>query len=102
MCTALPLAAQSSEMEDHTCRNSTFPFVDTEIVRKQLYLLSIHEDHSTRWDSFQSTKGAADVTAGPLLTIYNKSWEVSAVGKLANVSSVYKPFLPSCLVLRTA
>ncbi|KAK4830472.1 hypothetical protein QYF61_011196 [Mycteria americana] len=36
-----PWAAQSSESEDHECGNSDFPFVDTEIVRDQLYQLNV-------------------------------------------------------------
>jgi len=31
-----PWAAQSSELEDHDCRNFDLPFVDTEIVKDPL------------------------------------------------------------------
>ena len=38
-----PWAAQSPASEDHECRNSDFPFVDTEIVRDHLYQLNVHK-----------------------------------------------------------
>ncbi|KAK4807079.1 hypothetical protein QYF61_018420 [Mycteria americana] len=38
-----PWAAWSPELEDHECGNSDFPFVDTEIVRDQLYQLNVHK-----------------------------------------------------------
>lgn len=38
-----PSASQSPELEDHKCGNSDFLFVDTTIVRDQLYQLNIHK-----------------------------------------------------------
>ena len=38
-----PWAAQSHRSEDHQCGNSNFPFVDTEVVRDQLYQLNVHK-----------------------------------------------------------
>ncbi|KAK4830724.1 hypothetical protein QYF61_013174 [Mycteria americana] len=85
--------AQSVESEVHKCGNNDFPFVDTEIVRDQLYQL--HVQNSMGPDGIRPTvlKELADVMAGPLLIIYQRSWEsgeVSTDWKLANVIPIYK------------
>ena len=83
-----PWAAQSPESENHECGNSDFPFVDTEIVRDQLYQLNVHKSiHPS------ILKELADVMAGLLSIIYQRSWEsgvVPADWKLANIIPVYK------------
>ncbi|KAK4827622.1 hypothetical protein QYF61_019832 [Mycteria americana] len=88
-----PWIAQSSELEDHDCGNSDFPFVDTEIVGDQLYQLNVHK--STRPDGINPRvlKEVADVTAGPHSIIYQRSWEsgeVPADWKLASVIPIYR------------
>lgn len=42
---------------NHECANTGFPFVDTEIVREQLYQLNLHNTDRARWDSSHSTEG---------------------------------------------
>ena len=54
-----PWAARSSELEDHACGNSDFPFVDRAIVRGQLDQLHVHKSMGPWWDSPQSTEGAS-------------------------------------------
>jgi len=88
-----PWAARSPESEEHTCGNSDFAFVDTEIVRDQLYQLNVCK--SVRLDGIhpRGLKELAGVVAGPLLIIYRRSWEsgkVLAGWKLASVIASYK------------
>ncbi|KAK4806195.1 hypothetical protein QYF61_001118 [Mycteria americana] len=88
-----PWAAQSPELEDHECGNSAFPFVDTEIVRDQLYQLNVHKSMGPDGIHPRVLKELADVMAGPLLIIYQRSWEsgeVPADWKLATVIPIYK------------
>ncbi|KAK4832275.1 hypothetical protein QYF61_021674 [Mycteria americana] len=71
-------AAWSSKLEDHDWGSSDFPFVDTEIVRDQLYWLNIHK--SMRPDGIHPR-------------VLKESWEsgeVPADWKLANVIPIYK------------
>ncbi|KAK4816177.1 LOW QUALITY PROTEIN: hypothetical protein QYF61_012467 [Mycteria americana] len=87
-----PWAAHSSELEDHDCGNSDFPFVDPEIVRDQLYQLNVHSMGRGGIHP-RVLKGLADVITGPLLIIYQRSWEsgeVPADWKLASVVPIYK------------
>ncbi|GAB0207914.1 mitochondrial enolase superfamily member 1 [Grus japonensis] len=80
-------------MEDHECGNSDFPFVDTEIVRDQLYQLNVHKSMGPDGIHPRVLKELADVTAGPLSIIYQSSQEfgeVPADWKLANVIPIYK------------
>ncbi|KAK4810895.1 hypothetical protein QYF61_013303 [Mycteria americana] len=88
-----PWAAWSPELEDHECRNSAFPFVDAEIVRDQLYQLNVHKSMGPDGIHPRVLKELADVMAGPLSIIYQRSWEpgeVPADWKLANVIPIYK------------
>ncbi|KAK4810867.1 hypothetical protein QYF61_008839 [Mycteria americana] len=85
-----PWDARSSELEDHECGNSDFPFVDTEIVRDQLY---VHKSMGPEGIHPRVLKELVDVMAGPLSIIYQRSWEsgeVPADWKLANVTPIYK------------
>ncbi|KFP47650.1 RNA-directed DNA polymerase from mobile element jockey, partial [Cathartes aura] len=73
--------------------NRNFPFVDTEIVRDQLYQLNVHKSTGPDGIHPRVLKELADVMAGPLSIIYQRSWEsgeVPADWKLANVIPVYK------------
>ncbi|KAK4810929.1 hypothetical protein QYF61_013337 [Mycteria americana] len=88
-----PWAARSPELEDHERGNSAFPFVDTEIVRDQLYQLNVHKSMGPDGIHPRVLKELADVMAGPLSIIYQRSWEpgeVPADWKLANVIPIYK------------
>ncbi|KAK4824398.1 hypothetical protein QYF61_014058 [Mycteria americana] len=88
-----PWAAQSPELENNECGNSDFPFVDTEIVRDQLYQLNVHKSMGPDGIHPRVLKELVDVMAGPLLIIYQRSWEsgeVPADWKLANVIPIYK------------
>ncbi|GAB0206220.1 mitochondrial enolase superfamily member 1 [Grus japonensis] len=88
-----PMLEQSPELEDHDYRNSAFPFVDTEIVRDKLYQLNVHKSMGPDGIHPRVLKELADVTAGPLSIIYQRSWEsgeVPADWKLANVIPIYK------------
>ncbi|KAK4810508.1 hypothetical protein QYF61_004288, partial [Mycteria americana] len=88
-----PWAARSSELKDHKCGNSDFPFVDTEIVRDQLYQLNVHKSMGPDGIHPRVLKELADVTAGPLSIIYQRSWESGEIPtdwKLANVIPIYK------------
>jgi len=40
--TNISWTAQSSKSEDHKCKSSDFPIVDTEIVSKQLNQMNVH------------------------------------------------------------
>ncbi|KFP52464.1 hypothetical protein N323_08608, partial [Cathartes aura] len=69
------------------------PFVDTEIVRDQLYQLNVHESMGPDGIHPRVLKELADVMAGAFLSIYQRSWqsgEVPADWKLANVIPIYK------------
>ena len=88
-----PWAAQSPELEDHECGNSDFPFVDTEIVRDQLYQPNVHKPMGPDGIPPRELKEPADVMAGPLSIIYQRSWEsgeVPADWKLASVIPISK------------
>ncbi|KAK4806855.1 hypothetical protein QYF61_012576 [Mycteria americana] len=88
-----PWAARPSESEDHDCGSSAFPFVDTEIVKDQLYQLYVHKSMGPDGIHPRVLKELADVTAGPLSIIYQRpgeSGEVPADWKLANVIPIYK------------
>ncbi|KAK4824798.1 hypothetical protein QYF61_019466 [Mycteria americana] len=88
-----PWAAQSPEAEDHECGNSDFPFVDTEIVRDQLYQLNVHKAMGPDGIHPRVLKELADVMAGPLSIIYQRSWEsgeVPADWNPANIIPIYK------------
>ncbi|KAK4824856.1 hypothetical protein QYF61_020229 [Mycteria americana] len=85
--------ALSPELEDHECGNSGFPFVETEIVRDQLYQLNIHKSMGPDGIHPRVLKELGDVMAGTLLIIYQRSWEsgeVPADWKLPNVIPIYK------------
>ncbi|KAK4827625.1 hypothetical protein QYF61_019835 [Mycteria americana] len=84
-----PWAVRSPESEDHECGNSDFPFVDTEIVRDQLYQLNVYKSMGPDGIHPRVLKELADVTAGPHSIIYQRSWE-SADWKLANIIPIYK------------
>jgi len=86
-----PWAARSPESEDHGCGNSDFPFVDTEILRYQLYQLNVHKSMGPDGTHRRVLKELTDVMAGPLLIICQKSWEsgeVPADWKLDNVTPI--------------
>ncbi|KAK4830610.1 hypothetical protein QYF61_012053 [Mycteria americana] len=83
-----PWAAWSSELEDHNCGNGDFPFVDTEIVSEQLYQLNVCKSMGPDGIQIRVLKELADVRAGPLSIIYQRSWESGEVPtdwKLANI-----------------
>ncbi|GAB0182073.1 mitochondrial enolase superfamily member 1 [Grus japonensis] len=88
-----PWAAWSLESEDHECRNSNFPFVDTEIVRDQLYQLNVHKSIGSDGIHHRVLKELVDVMAVSLSIIYQRSWEsgeVPADWKLTNIIQIYK------------
>ncbi|KAK4818300.1 LOW QUALITY PROTEIN: hypothetical protein QYF61_010762 [Mycteria americana] len=88
-----PWAARSPESQDHECGNSDFPFVDTGIVRDQLYQLNVHKSMGPDGIHPRVPKELADVMAGPLSVIYQRSWEpgaVPAICKLANIMAIYQ------------
>ncbi|GAB0203757.1 mitochondrial enolase superfamily member 1 [Grus japonensis] len=74
-----PMLEQSSESEDYECENSDFPFVDTEIVRDQLYQLNVHRYIGPDGIHPRVLKELVDVTAGLLLIIYQISLESGEV-----------------------
>ncbi|KAK4832485.1 hypothetical protein QYF61_023532 [Mycteria americana] len=91
--TALTVNDESPWGADHECGNSGFPFVDTEVVRDQLYQLSVHKSMGTDGIYPRVLKELADVMAGPLSIIDQRSWgsgEVHADWKLANLILIYK------------
>jgi len=88
-----PWAAQSTDLENHDCGNRDFLFTDTEIARDQLCQLSDHKSMGPDEIHPRVQKELADVRAGPLLIIYQRSWEsgeVPADWKLAKIISIYK------------
>ncbi|PKU28826.1 rna-directed dna polymerase from mobile element jockey-like [Limosa lapponica baueri] len=88
-----PWSSWSSESEDYNCGNICFPFVDIEIVRDHLYHLNVFKSMGPDGIHPRVLKELADVTAGTLSIIYQRSWksgEVPADWKLANVIPVYK------------
>ncbi len=68
-----PWAAWSPESEGHECGNSDFPFVDTEILRDQLYQLDVHKSMGPDGIHPRVLKELEDVMAGPLSIIYQRS-----------------------------
>ena len=54
-----PWAVRSSQLEDHGCGNSDFPFADTEIGRGQPYPSNVPKSTGPWWRSSQSTEGAS-------------------------------------------
>ncbi|KFP59057.1 hypothetical protein N323_05170, partial [Cathartes aura] len=69
------------------------PFVDTEIVRDQLYQLNVHKSMGPDGIHPGVLKKLANAMAGPLLIVSQRSWEsgeVPADWKLANVIPIYK------------
>ncbi|KAK4811155.1 hypothetical protein QYF61_019786 [Mycteria americana] len=68
-----PWAARSSELEDHNCGNSDFPFVDAEIVRDQLYHLNVQKPMGPDGIHPRVLKELVDVTAGVVSIIYQRS-----------------------------
>ncbi|GAB0207221.1 mitochondrial enolase superfamily member 1 [Grus japonensis] len=88
-----PWAAWSPESEDHEYGNSGFPFVDTEIVRDQLYQLNVHKPMEPDGIHPRVLKELVDVMAGPLSIIYQRSGEVTADWKLANAIPIYKKYV---------
>ena len=72
-------AAQSPESEGQECGNSDFPFVDTEIVRDQLYQLNVHKSMGPDGIHPRVLKELVDVVARPLSIIYQRSWESGEV-----------------------
>ena len=88
-----PWAAWASELEDHNCGNSDFPFVDTEIVRDRLYQLNVCKSAWPDGSHPRVPKELADVAAGLLSITYQRSWEsgeVPAARKLVSVFPVFK------------
>ncbi|GAB0208399.1 mitochondrial enolase superfamily member 1 [Grus japonensis] len=88
-----PWATRSPESGDHDCGNSDFPFVDTEVVRDQLYQLKVHESMGPDGIHPRVLKELADVMAGPLSTICQRSWdsgEVPTDWKLDAVIPIFK------------
>jgi len=75
--------------EDHACGNGDFLFVDTEVVRDQLYQLNARESVGPDGIHPGALKELVDVMAGPLSTVCQRSWEsgeVPADWKLASVT----------------
>ncbi|KFQ75093.1 hypothetical protein N337_12591, partial [Phoenicopterus ruber ruber] len=73
--------------------NNDFPFVDTEIVRDQLYQLNVHKSMGLDGIHPRVLKELADVIAGHFSIICQRSWETGEVPtdcKLANVIPIYK------------
>ncbi|KFV15868.1 RNA-directed DNA polymerase from mobile element jockey, partial [Tauraco erythrolophus] len=69
------------------------PFVDTELVRHQLYQLNVDKSMGPDEIHPRVLTELADVTAEPLSIIYQSSWEsedVPADWKQASVIPVYK------------
>ncbi|KFP59003.1 RNA-directed DNA polymerase from mobile element jockey, partial [Cathartes aura] len=69
------------------------PFVDTAIVGDQLYQLPVHKSLGPDGIPPRGLEELADVMAGPLSIIYQRSWEsgeVPAHWKLASVIPIYK------------
>ena len=58
-------------MEGRECGSSDFPFLDIEIVKDQVHHLDVHKSMGP--DGL--LRELVDVTAGPLLIIYQRSWE---------------------------
>ncbi|KAJ7424017.1 RNA-directed DNA polymerase from mobile element jockey-like protein [Pitangus sulphuratus] len=76
--------------DTNTC---DFPFVDSEIVREQLYQMNVHKSMGPDGMDPGVLKELAEVMTGPLLIIYLRSWEsgeVPADWKLAKVIPIYK------------
>ncbi|KAK4818823.1 hypothetical protein QYF61_019860 [Mycteria americana] len=86
-------AFNASFASDHECGNSDFPFVDTAIVKDQLYQLNVHKSMGPDGIHPRVPKELVDVMAGPLSITYQRSWEpgeVPAICKLANIMPIYQ------------
>jgi len=66
-------------LEDDECGNSDFLFVDTEIVREQLYQLNVHKSMGPDGINLTVLKELSGVKAEPLLTISQRCWESGEV-----------------------
>ncbi|KAK4808933.1 hypothetical protein QYF61_008213 [Mycteria americana] len=87
------LSTRSSESEEHDCRKSAFPFVDSETVRDQLHQLNVPKSMGPDGLHPRVLDELVDVMAGPLSIIYQRSWESGEVPpdwKLANVIPIIK------------
>ncbi|KAF4803665.1 hypothetical protein TURU_014230 [Turdus rufiventris] len=67
-------AEVASELEEHDCKNSDFPFADTEIVRNQLHQMYDHKYMGPDWINPKAVR----------------LWEVPLDRKLASVIPIYK------------
>ncbi|PKU39628.1 rna-directed dna polymerase from mobile element hypothetical protein [Limosa lapponica baueri] len=65
----------SPESEDPECGNSDFPFVDTELVRDQLYQMDVLKSMNPDGIHPRVLKELVDAMAGPPSIIYQRSWE---------------------------
>ncbi|PKU47401.1 rna-directed dna polymerase from mobile element hypothetical protein [Limosa lapponica baueri] len=74
------------------CGNSDFPFVDTEILRDQLYQLNVYKSIGPSGIHPRILKKLEDAMGGPLLIIYQRFWEcgeVPADWKLASITPIH-------------
>lgn len=74
-----PWAAQALELDDHEYENSDFPFVDTKIVRRQLYWLTVHRYMGPDGIHPRALKELEDVMAGSHSVICEGSQESGEV-----------------------
>ena len=91
--TCRPWTARFSELEDHKCGNSGFPFVDAEILKDQLHQLNVHKSVEPEGIHPRIQQELAVVMSCPLLIICQRFWESGKVPvdwKLANIISIYK------------
>lgn len=74
-----PWAAWSTELEDHDYGNCDFWFVDAKIVKGQSYQLNVHKSMQAGGICLKVLKELADVIAGCVSIIYEKSLESGEV-----------------------
>lgn len=89
--TGRPWATWSPESEHHECGNCEIPFVDTVIVRDQLYQLNVHKSVGSDGIHPRVLKKWVDIPAGPLSITYQRiqeSGKVPAHCKLVSVTPV--------------